>query len=427
MRAKGITMNPNELVARARNVLLTPRQEWPLIAAESDTAAGLYMRYVMVLAAIPAIAGFLKSSLIGTHIPLVGTVRIGIVAGVSGMIVQYVISLTVVYLLALILNALAGTFSAQKDNMQALKSAAYASTAGWIAGGLVVVPYLGWLLALAGGIYGIYLLYLGLPVTMKCPPEKAAGYTAITVVCAIVLNLVVGAIVGTVTGFGLNDAARGSGIEIKSDSGTLKIDGDKLEAFGKRMEAAGKKMEEAQKNGDPQAGMEAAGAALGAMLGGGEQVEALSPDQIKTFLPESLDGLPRADTSAERNKTLGIQASTARAQYHDAEGERTLKLEITDLGGAKGFAALASWAAQESEKETDSGYEHTYHDGDRIVQEQWNKNDSRGSYTLVIAQRFSVTLEGQASSMQELKDLVGGLDLAGLEALKKSGVKAAPG
>jgi hypothetical protein len=420
-------MDSSKLIARVKNILLTPREEWPVIAAEPETVGGLYKNYIVLLAIIPAVAGFLKSSLIGTHVPLIGTVRIGIIAGLSGMIVQYVVSLAVVYLLALIVDALATTFGAQKNLTQALKTTVYASTASWIAGALILVPGLGWLLSLAGGIYSIYLLYLGLPATMKCAAEKATGYTVVNVICAVVMGIVVGAVVGMVTGFGRH-GGEGSSIEIKSDNGgTLRFDSKKIEDFGKRMEAAGKEMDAAQKSGDQQAQAKAAGKALTAMLGNGEQVEALTSDQIKAFIPETLDGLPRASSSAERNTTLGIQVSTARASYHDEKATRTLDLEISDLGGAKGFAALAGWAAQESEKQTDTGYEHIYHDGDRIISEKWDHQSNRGTYAVVLGQRFSVKLQGSAGSMDELKELVSGLDLAGLEALKQSGVKPAGG
>jgi hypothetical protein len=59
------------------------------------------------------------------------------------------------------------------------------------------VPWLGWLIALVGAIYGIYLLYLGLPYTMKCPPDKAAGYTTLSVVITVVLVWIIAAIIGT--------------------------------------------------------------------------------------------------------------------------------------------------------------------------------------------------------------------------------------
>ena len=83
------------------------------------------------------------------------------------------------------------TFSGQKNQVQALKTVAYAFTAGWVASIGSLVPLLGWLIGLAGVIYGIYLFYLGLPHTMKCPEDKAGGYTAVIIIILIVFWFIV--------------------------------------------------------------------------------------------------------------------------------------------------------------------------------------------------------------------------------------------
>ncbi|MDN4481918.1 Yip1 family protein, partial [Demequina sp. EGI L300058] len=154
---------------------------------------------IVWIAALPAIASFIKGSLIGTG--FMGMhVRTPIGTGIGAMVLQYLLSLAVAYVMALVINALAGTFNGQKDMVQALKTVAYAWTASWVAGIAVIIPWIGWLIAVAGAIYGIYLLYLGLPFTMKCPPEKAGGYTALAVIIAIVLSWVVGLIVAGVIG-----------------------------------------------------------------------------------------------------------------------------------------------------------------------------------------------------------------------------------
>jgi hypothetical protein len=165
-------MDFSKLIARVQALLLTPKTEWPVIAAEQETVANLYKNYILILAAIPVVAGFIKGSLIGTTLFGI-TVRTPIVSGIIGMLVQYALILGIVYVLALIIDALAPSFDGQKNPIQALKTSAYAYTAGWVASIGVIVPWIGWLIALAGSIYGIYLLYVGLPHTMRNPPEKS--------------------------------------------------------------------------------------------------------------------------------------------------------------------------------------------------------------------------------------------------------------
>src|SRR3546814_5748835 len=122
----------------------------------------------MILAASPAVFGFIKGSLIGPSLfGVTGTTSI--LSGLVAMVFSHVLSLVMLCVVALIINALAPTFGGRKDQLQAVKVIGYAWTAAWVAGIATIVPWLGWLVVLAGGIYSIYLLYLGLPPTMKCP------------------------------------------------------------------------------------------------------------------------------------------------------------------------------------------------------------------------------------------------------------------
>jgi hypothetical protein len=63
----------SNLIDRVQRILLAPKAEWPVIAAEADTTAGLYTRYIALLAAIGPLAMFVKATLIGYHIPLLGS------------------------------------------------------------------------------------------------------------------------------------------------------------------------------------------------------------------------------------------------------------------------------------------------------------------------------------------------------------------
>ena len=183
------------LMSRVKAILLTPRTEWPVIEGEPATIASLYTGYIIPLAAIPALASFIGLSLVGVHM-LGVSVLVPIGVGIRGAIVRYALSLVATYVLALIIDALAPTFGGTRNSMAALKVSAYSSTAAWVAGIFMLIPALGIFGLL--GLYSLYLLYLGLPALMKAPQEKAAGYTVVVVLCAIVLFVVVGYVVGAV-------------------------------------------------------------------------------------------------------------------------------------------------------------------------------------------------------------------------------------
>ena len=419
-------MDLNKLVARAKAMLLTPKTEWPVVATEPTTAADLYKGYIVPLAAIPVVFGFLKMSVIGSSVMFAGTYRMGIGAGLNYMVVTYLLSLASVYVVALLVNALAPTFGGQKESIQALKVMAFASTASWVAGVAQLVPGIGVLVMIAGGVYSIYLLYLGLPPLMKCPEDKAGGYTAVVVIVSIVLFFVISAVVGSVVGVG--SMMRGPTFSSSSPSSDsdVKFDEDsslgKMEKWSKEVEAASKKLEEAQKSGDQAAQQEALKTMMGAAFSGGQQVESLAPDRLKAFVPDELGGLSRSSIAAERNAAMGIQISQANATYSNDSG-RELRLEITDAGTAKGLLGLAGWAGMEGEKEENGRYEKTYRDDGKLVHEEWDSNDSTGQYSVVVGDRFTVKVEGGAGSVQELRDVVESLDLNGLADLRTEGVK----
>src|SRR5690349_12382754 len=106
-------MDFGKTIARAKAIITTPRTEWPVAAAEPASIGGLYTTYILWIAALPAIASFIKGSLIGTGF-LGIVVRTPIGMGIGAMVLGYLLSLVLAYIMALIVNALAGTFNGQK-------------------------------------------------------------------------------------------------------------------------------------------------------------------------------------------------------------------------------------------------------------------------------------------------------------------------
>ena len=125
-------MNVNFVVERVKKILLQPKEEWQEIEREAHTVQDIYTHYVMILAAIPAIASFIGWTFVGVPIGL----------GVAHLILEYVLSLGSVYVMALIIDALAPKFDGEKNFMQALKVAAFLPTAAWVAGVFSIMPAL---------------------------------------------------------------------------------------------------------------------------------------------------------------------------------------------------------------------------------------------------------------------------------------------
>jgi len=177
------------LVERAKNLLLTPAAEWDKISSETHTVQELYTGWVMILAAIPALASFIGFSLVG--VGAFGlSYRVPVVSGIAHAIVTYLLSLGSVYVFALVIDTLSPNFGGEKNFLQAFKVAAFAPVASWLAGVFHVFPALSILAIL--GLYSVYLLYVGLPRLMKTPAEKAMPYTIVVIIVGIVISIVVG-------------------------------------------------------------------------------------------------------------------------------------------------------------------------------------------------------------------------------------------
>ena len=388
------------LVERAKNLIVSPRTEWDAIALDSTPTPQLITSYVLPLAGLSALAAFIGMAIF---------TRMGIVWSLALAIYNVVMAVVFVYVLGFIIEALAPTFGGHKDRAQAMKIAAYSYTPAWVAGLLMVIPPLG-AVVLVGALYGLYLLYLGLPKLMKNPADKSAGYTTLVVVCAIVVGFIIGAIGNMITAPAMLFSA-GSTVSYDRRAEA------KLDEFARKMEEANRKMEAAQKTGDTGKQMEAAIGVLGTAISGGKGVEPVQLEVLKPMLPEKAGGLPRVETNADRSGVAGVVAAKVEGVYQEA-GNR-MRLEIVDTGGAAGLMGLAAWAtlASTSESETADRIERLRRDGKRMVREEISKTGAQSSYAVIINDRFVVTAKGRGD-VAALKAAVESVDLAKLEALK---------
>ncbi|MBC7992434.1 MAG: YIP1 family protein [Rhizobacter sp.] len=398
------------LIQRVQDILLRPIPTWPVIEQEATDVAGLYKNYLIYLAAIPALAGFIGMTFIGVG-GFGTTIRMPFMWGLTQLVVGYVLSLAMVFVLALIVDALAPTFKGSKNQLNAFKLVAYGATAGFVGGVFSLIPSLG-VLGLLAALYSIYLVYTGLPVLMKCPQDKAVAYTAVVVVSGIVAGFVMGALMTALTpmrGFGqMGGMGGGSDVTVTTPRGEVKIDTSKMEAMAK-------KLEEAQKTGDPAATGKALSEAMGAMAG--VSGEPIAPQELKALLPERLGELERDSIEAQGNQVVGMAGSSAKASY--AAGSQRVRLSVTDIGGMAGMAALAGWASSTLDRETPDRVEKVYQQGKRTVRERYRKDGSQGEYTVILANGVVVEADGRRVEMPALKNIVEGLDLAKLEAMKR--------
>ena len=190
------------MIARAKALILRPLKTWDVIDGEEATIEGLYKTWVIPLAAIPAVCGVVRSlGFGGVHIFGV-SYRPSIAAIIGQALTGYVLSLISLYVLALVVDELALRFGGERSRTQAFKLGAYAATPGWLAGLFLLLPAIGGLLTLLGGLYSLYLLYLGLPKLMRSDPDRTGVYFLAVLALTVVLGILIGALTSCVAGLG---------------------------------------------------------------------------------------------------------------------------------------------------------------------------------------------------------------------------------
>ncbi len=190
------------IITRAINMAIKPKEEWPVIAGESATTRSIMTGFVMPLAAIGAICGFIQMAYIGSALSSIIDLRVSFGLALSTSIVGYVLTLVGVLLAAFIVSKLAPSFQSSDDFVKALKLVAYVQGPLWLAGVLQLVPFLG-ILTIFVGLYTIYLIYLGFTPVLGTPQDKIIPYMIVIVVVYFVIMFIFGMITTAMVGMSL--------------------------------------------------------------------------------------------------------------------------------------------------------------------------------------------------------------------------------
>lgn len=177
----------NSIINRVRNLITKPDAEWNVIANESATIQGLYKNYAMILAAIPAVMGFL--AVVMRAPSAIGSALLILIGG-------YILSLFGIAALAFVVDFLAPKFKGTSNQVNAFKLAIYSATTQWVAGIFLILGTLGSIFVLIGAIYSLYLFFLGVPKLMKCPKDQAGIFTVAALVVTFVVQFCIQKLAG---------------------------------------------------------------------------------------------------------------------------------------------------------------------------------------------------------------------------------------
>ncbi len=398
------------LVGKATAILLSPTESWRRIALEPASVGRLYAGYIVPMAGAAVIARLIGVLAFG-HPMYHEADRPPILRPVAIALTDFGMTLLGVAVLAWLINGLAHSFGGRRDRVSAYKLAAYAGTAGWVAGLLMLYPPL-MLLALLGSFYGIYLLYTGAPVLMKTDARMRVGYTAAIVLVAVVLK--------AITALALMDvgesAERWSGGEAIRAAQAVRLPNGEafnLGAFSladfSRIHAASdavKRLGAGMKMDD------------GDSAAADQTLAAPTPEAMKALLPAQLPGgFDRGEITLDKAKWAGVTGSCTHATY--AKGDVRVAVKIIDLADAGPLAALGAGLNIKADKKTATGYKKIGKVDGRLTAEEFDGAAKRGQYAVLVADRFVVETSGTDVDMDQLRAAAGAVGFGRLEALAK--------
>jgi len=176
-----------KIIDRAKNIILTPKKEWPIIEAEKTEHIKILKSWLLPLSLIPATAAFIGYGIFLRSLGL----------GLAYALLQLLVILGGAYLTAFIINILAEKFASEKNLNQAFALIAYSYTPACLGGIFYIIPSLSFIGSLIG-LYSLYLIYIGIVPMMKTPAEKNTTYFIAILLCTIGVFFILSAVLGAI-------------------------------------------------------------------------------------------------------------------------------------------------------------------------------------------------------------------------------------
>lgn len=366
-------------------LLLRPQALWAAAATADLSVRDLMLRYVLPLAAIGPVAASIGAGWLGIevhgaffHPPLIKSVLTAL-----GM---WAVNVLIVLALAQAIKGFAGVFDADNRYRQGLKLAVFASMPGWIVAVVLIAAGL-WPLVAVINIYGAYLIARGVGPVTGARKDCAVIYgTLIIAIFALLLG------VGSVATIQMRRATLIPKVGVIPEG---------------RLSARGIGSLDLTKAKEALRALHGAGAT-------GTQAPPSDPEVLQALLPSELaSGFIRTEASSNTVSVGGVTGSMAQAVYGRDDDRITLKL--SDVGAAKG---LVDAITLKSTRSSATGYEKRGMVDGRMTIEKYDRPSHTGEYDVVIAGRYIIQAKGRAD-VGTLKDAVGSIDLARLEAMAR--------
>jgi len=155
-------------------LLSSPTAEWEKIRDESCSTSACILKHVIVMAAIPAVSGYIGTTQVGWSIGASGVHYLSNESAGIIAILTYLAMIAGVIGMGAMIQWMAETYGKAQPLARCVVFAAYVATPLFLIGLMMLYPilWLNMLLGLPAVAYSVFLLYSGTPIVMEMEKEK---------------------------------------------------------------------------------------------------------------------------------------------------------------------------------------------------------------------------------------------------------------
>ena len=186
-------------------LFVNPKREWVSIRDDKCTLGKCYAVHVMILAAIPAISGFIGTTQFGWQIGAGDPVKLTLESAGLISILYYLAMLVGVFAIGWMIHWMGSTYGVDVPLSQCVVLAAYTATPLFLIGIMELDPVL-WVNLVVGIValaYTVYLLYSGVPIMMDISEDRGFLFSSAVLAVGLVAFVALLAVTAILWGMGL--------------------------------------------------------------------------------------------------------------------------------------------------------------------------------------------------------------------------------
>ena len=396
------------MIARLTALLFSPRAAWARIAAEPHGAFGAIAGWLLPLALVPFAATLLRFTIFTAILgPGAGFAFAPYVLGDAALRYAFLVAWALV--VVALVNALAPHFEASPNLSRASAVVAYALTPALLLSLFAAVPVLQYG-AVAGLVWSVVLLRLGLPPLMRAPERRATAYALTVAAIAALLALLV-FLVPSCTQTAVGDGGAEEDRALKPADGGAAAAGGK----GRPTSSPDERLTGAERKGTGAINLDdLPGGSVSALIeknvdaGRMREVEEASrlaadtagkipfkpaePSMLGELVPATACGLPRESLESRLARFPAGDMAEAQARFGESGKPAQVRMSIGDNTTAAGGMSQIRKLFPEKNRTTDHGYERFRSEGDLYFDERWDNRRREARFAVLIANRFVVSV-----------------------------------